>query len=65
MSATAEVRIRRRDGQPTCDVIVAVGGRQMIVTVSDYDRALRWAQMECKSYGIPPALPIAEIYQPL
>jgi hypothetical protein len=62
MNTTAEVRIRRQGREQNCDVVVAVGGRQMVITLPDYDLALRWAQLECKSYGIPPALPIVEIF---
>ncbi len=65
MSATAEVRIRRQGGQQKCDVVVAVGGRQMVITLPDYDIALKWARVECKTYGIPPALPIVEVFEPV
>lgn len=65
MNAKAEVRIRRQGGQRKCEVLVAVGGRQMVITLPDYDVALKWARMECKAYGIPPALPIVEVFDPL
>ncbi len=65
MGATAEVRIQRQRGQPKCDVVVVVGRRQMVLTLPDYERALRWAQMECKTYRIPGSLPIVEIFEPV
>ena len=49
-----EVQIRRYPGVDQCDVVVASRSRQLVVTCPDYERALRWAQMECKSYRIAP-----------
>ena len=48
----SEVRIRRHSGAPQCDVVVAVGGKEMSLTCRDYNQAVRWARIECKSYKI-------------
>jgi hypothetical protein len=47
-----EVSIRRYSHVPTCDVIVSSGDRQISIRCDDYDAAVKWAQVECKSYGI-------------
>ena len=39
-------------GYVQCDVVVTLRGREMIVELPDYDRAVRWAQMEAKNYGL-------------
>jgi hypothetical protein len=36
-----------------CDVIVALRGQEMVVQLPDYSQAVKWAQMESKSYRIP------------
>jgi hypothetical protein len=46
------IRIRRHDEVLACDVIVNLGGREMVVALPDYERALRWARMEAKAYKI-------------
>lgn len=51
---TVAIQIRRYPGVVECDVVVAARGREIIITCPDYDRALRWAQMECKSYKVAP-----------
>ncbi len=51
---TVDIQIRRYPGVAECDVVVAARGREIIITCPDYDRALRWAQMECKSYKVTP-----------
>ena len=48
----AEVRIRRHNDAPDCDVVVAVGGKEMSVRCRDYSQAVKWARIECKSYKI-------------
>ncbi len=49
-----DVQIRRYQGVLECDVVVAANGRELVVTCPDYNRALRWALMECKSYRVTP-----------
>jgi len=34
-------------------VIVAIRDREMVVRLPDYGRALKWAQMESRSYRLP------------
>jgi hypothetical protein len=47
-----EVLIRRYSHVPICDVIVTSRRRQVLIRCDDYDAAVRWAQIECKSYGV-------------
>jgi hypothetical protein len=47
-----EVRIRRYNGCAECDVVVTFRAREMTLQLPDYDRAVKWAQMEAKTYGI-------------
>jgi hypothetical protein len=49
---TAEVRIRRHGDAPSCDVVVAVGGKEMSLRCRDYNQAVKWARLECKSYKV-------------
>jgi hypothetical protein len=49
---SGEVRIRRYSGVLECEVVVIFRGKQLVVSVPDYDRALRWAKMEARVYGI-------------
>ncbi len=49
----AEVRVRRYSGVPECDVVVAVRGQEMSLRCRDYNEAVKWARIECKSYKIP------------
>lgn len=49
---TAEVRIRRHSDAPQCDVVVAVGGKEISLKCGDYNQAVKWARLECKSYKI-------------
>jgi hypothetical protein len=49
---TDEVRIRRHSDAPQCDVVVAVGGKEMSLRCRDYNQAVKWARIECKSYKI-------------
>jgi hypothetical protein len=48
----AEVRVRRHSDALECDVVVAVRGLEMSVRCRDYNQAVKWARMECKSYKI-------------
>jgi hypothetical protein len=48
----AEVRIRCHSGVPECDVVVAVRGKEITLTCPDYDQAVKWARVECRSYGV-------------
>jgi hypothetical protein len=47
-----QVWIRRFSDGLACDVIVAIRGHEMVVRLPDYSQAVKWAQMESKSYGI-------------
>lgn len=48
-----EVRIRRLSNRRDCEVVVLRRGQQMVIRLPDYDRAVKWARMECKTYKIP------------
>ena len=48
----AEVWVRRHSGVPECDVVVAVRGQEMSLRCRDYNEAVKWARIECKSYKI-------------
>jgi len=48
----AEVFIRRYSHIPICEVVVAIRGRELLIKCKTYDAAVKWAQMECKSYGV-------------
>jgi len=48
-----KVWIRRYSDCLHCDVIVALHGREMVVQLADYGQAVKWAQMEARSYKIP------------
>ena len=48
-----EVRVRRYSGYPECDVVVSFRGREMIIRLPDYRQAIKWAQMEAKTYKVP------------
>jgi hypothetical protein len=47
-----EVRVRRHSDVPECDVVVAVRGQEMSLRCRDYNQAVKWARIECKSYKI-------------
>ena len=47
-----QVSIRRHTASQTCDVVVSVRGREIILRCPDYSQALKWARLECKSYKI-------------
>ncbi len=48
----AEVWVRRYNGVPECDVVVAVRGKEMSLRCRDYNEAAKWARIECKSYKV-------------
>jgi hypothetical protein len=48
-----EISIRRYSNSSECDVIVAIRHREMVVRLPDYGRAVKWAQMESRSYRLP------------
>jgi hypothetical protein len=48
-----EVSIRRYGNNSECDVIVAIRDREMVVRLPDYSQAVKWAQMESRSYKMP------------
>ena len=48
----AEVRVRCHDDVPECDVVVAFRGKEMSLRCRDYNEAVKWARIECKSYKI-------------
>lgn len=47
-----EVRIRRHGAAPQCDVVVVVGDKEMSLKCRDYNQAVKWARLECKSYKV-------------
>jgi len=55
-----EVFIHRYSGAPNCDVIVKSRDRQARIRCDDYDGALKWAQIECRSYGVIAGVKIEE-----
>ena len=48
----AEVKVRRYSGSAMCDVIVRKRGKEMVLGCRDFDQAVRWARIECKTYGV-------------
>jgi hypothetical protein len=48
-----KVSIIRNSNSSECDVIVAVRDRKVVVRLPDYGLAVKWAQMELRSYGLP------------
>jgi hypothetical protein len=47
-----EIWIRRNSDCLECDVIVALRGQEMVVQLPDYGQAVKWAEMEARSYKI-------------
>ncbi|HWN79623.1 MAG TPA: hypothetical protein VNN81_17440, partial [Bradyrhizobium sp.] len=47
------VIIRSYAASRVCDVVVVVRGQEMVIRCPSYSHALKWARLECKSYGIP------------
>jgi hypothetical protein len=48
-----EVSIRRYNNSSECDVIVTIRDREMVVRLPHYSVAVKWAEMESKSYKLP------------
>ena len=48
----AEICIRQYSDAPECDVIIMFRGRELSLRCRDYDEAVKWARIECKSYKI-------------
>ncbi|MBR1123499.1 hypothetical protein JQ628_18390 [Bradyrhizobium lablabi] len=46
----AEICIRQYSDAPECDVIIMFRGRELSLRCRDYDEAVKWARIECKSY---------------
>jgi hypothetical protein len=46
----AEVRMRRYSHTPECEVIILRRGPEFRYKCRDYDQAMKWAGVECKSY---------------
>ena len=49
---SAEICVRRYNDAPECDVIVVFRGRELSLRCRDYDQAVKWARIECKSYKV-------------
>lgn len=54
-----KVWIRRYSDCLECDVIVVIRGHEMVVQLPSYDQAVKWAQLESRSYKIPASFPEA------
>ena len=52
VARNAEVRIRRYNSVPDCDVVVLLRGDEISITCRNYDQAVAWARVECKSYRV-------------
>jgi hypothetical protein len=48
----AQVTVRLYSDRPECDVVVIVHEQTMVLKCRDYNQALNWARIECKSYKI-------------
>jgi hypothetical protein len=46
------VRIRCHIDIPAYEVVVVLRGKEMCHWCRDYDQAVKWAQVECRSYGV-------------
>jgi len=49
---SAEIRVRRYNGGPECDVVIIFRGQETTIRCRDYDQAVKWARIECKSYKV-------------
>jgi hypothetical protein len=49
---SAEIRLRRYEGVPECDVVVFFRGQAMTLRCPYYDQAVEWARIECKVYRV-------------
>jgi hypothetical protein len=47
-----EVRVLRYPDSPECSVVVDVRGKEMVLRCRDYNQAVKWARIECKSYKL-------------
>jgi hypothetical protein len=47
-----EVRVRRHSGLSEREVTVAFRGREMLLRCHDYNQAVEWARIECKTYNV-------------
>jgi hypothetical protein len=52
LALAGEVKIRRYNGSPECDVIVSIGGREMMLRLPDFSRAVKWAELEARNYKL-------------
>jgi hypothetical protein len=52
VSQAAKVRIRRYSDARECEVRVTLRDKEICLRCPDYDQALKWAWLECKSYGV-------------
>jgi hypothetical protein len=52
-SAPPKVTIRRHLASQICDVVVVVGGQEMVLRCHSYSQAVKWARLERRSYKIP------------
>jgi hypothetical protein len=46
----AEVRMRRYSHTGECEVIILRRGAEIRYKCKDYDQAMKWARVECRSY---------------
>jgi len=46
----AEVRVRRYNHTPEWEVVVARHGAEIRYKCRDYEQAMKWAGVECRSY---------------
>jgi hypothetical protein len=46
----AEVRMQRYNHTPEWEVVVVRRGAEIRYTCRDYDQAMKWARVECRSY---------------
>jgi hypothetical protein len=58
---TAEVKVRRYSDLALCDVVVLIRGQEMILSCPDYSQAVKWARVECKTYGLPDAFAVERV----
>ncbi|MBA7466061.1 hypothetical protein ES707_01234 [subsurface metagenome] len=49
---SAEISVRRYKDAPECDVVVVFRGQELSLRCRDYDQAVRWARIECKTYKV-------------
>jgi hypothetical protein len=47
----ANIRVIRYSHARECEVRITRRGKVMCLGFPDYDRALKWARLECRSYG--------------